>query len=57
MVHEGTSQSIDATNPTGGLHIEFTVTSDTTHRVGITDITTGNAVLFAEAVSRVNPGH
>ncbi len=43
--HEGTGQSIDGTNPMGGLHIEFTFTSETTYTVGITDITTGDPVV------------
>jgi len=47
--HSGAGQSIDGTNPIGGLHIEFTFTSDTAYTVAITDITTATPVVTWDA--------
>lgn len=42
---EGTGLSVAGTNPIGGLHIEFTFTSNTDYTVAITDITTAAPVV------------
>ena len=47
--HSGAGQSATNTNPTGGLHFDFTFTSDTTYTVAITDITTASPVATWDA--------